>query len=73
MFLDANASAQDYWLQQIHVMAHRLERVPNAAQLQPALARLAAEEMSRSGPHPFRLALDRRRADFKRHWLQPRF
>jgi hypothetical protein len=68
MFLDANAAAQDYWLQQIHVMAHRVDRMPHTVQLDGAEPVLGNAQLSRSIPHPFRADLDQRRADFKRRW-----
>jgi hypothetical protein len=72
MFLDASAAAQDYWLQQIHVMAHRVERVPYAVQLNGAAVTSVGEIVGDNATHPFRTDLDQRRAEFKRRWLQPR-
>jgi hypothetical protein len=71
MFLDASAAAQDYWLQQIHVMAHRVDRVPYAVRLDGVPPTLGGFEISGNRPHPFRTDLDQRRADFKRRWINP--
>jgi hypothetical protein len=70
MLLDANAAVQDYWLQQIHVMTHRLDRSRHAVQLDSASPNLGAIELNVAQPHPFRADLDQRRADFKRRWTQ---
>ena len=70
MLVDTNAAVQDYWLQQIHVMAHRVDRVPHAVQLNAALETLEPHQLSGVATHPFRAELDHRRAEFKRRWTQ---
>jgi hypothetical protein len=70
MFLDAHAAAQDYWLQRIHVMAHRLEQVPSAVRLDGIEPYLGAQQLNDAASHPFRADLELRRANFKRRWTQ---
>ena len=70
MFLDANAAAQDYWLQQIHVMAHRVGQVPYAVRLDSLEPYLGPQQLNGAASHPFRADFEQRRADFKRRWTQ---
>ena len=70
MFLEAGVAAQHYWLQQIHVMAHRVDRVPHVVQLDGAEPTLGSAKLNDAASHPFRADLDQRRADFKRRWAQ---
>ena len=70
MLLDANAAVQDYWLQQIHIMVHRVDRVAHAVQLHGAPPTLGDAALSGPSAHPFRADLDQRRAEFKRRWTQ---
>ena len=70
MYLDANAAAQDYWLQQIHVMVHRTEQATHGVRLNGVEPYLGAEQLREAAPHPFRADLEQRRAEFKRRWTQ---
>jgi hypothetical protein len=70
MFLEAGVAAQDYWLQQIHVMAHRVDRGAYAVPLDIAGASLNRDPLSAGQAHPFRTDLDQRRAEFKRRWTE---
>jgi len=70
MFLDANAAAQDYWLQQIHAMAHRVEQVPHAVRLDDVEQNLGAQQLSGAASHLFRADFEQRRANFKLRWTQ---
>jgi hypothetical protein len=70
MLLGANAAVQDYWLQQIHMMVHRVDQASEAVPLRGARPTLGDAEVSGSHAHPFRAELDQRRAAFKRRWTQ---
>ena len=72
MFLDAGVAAQDDWLHQIHVMAHRIDRMPYAVQLDSAMPTLAMDQLNSDGAKAFRADLDQRRANFKLRWTQNR-